>query len=671
MSSSYTHNDHAYAGGSYASYQGGTSHNHSQNQSYNHGPSSSSTSSSPYTSASQPPPSSYAPDGTSRLARDGTQRTAQTHTSRQSSRYTEGAPTTTKTRSNGDRASRSGGTTSNVSRGLALPLSTPRQLGTGLIPSRSSAWFLLVVVLESLTVIGLVAAVFGIVEVRTETLSQDAKTVPVFLALLVFGFLFFIVMALDAFRLHNTIQIYGCLILNLALLITAALQISQVRDAFVNQDEAGLGVPCVNRRSRRCNAVRTLYPDIEPLLIAVPVVVGVAQGPLTYFTLKLSQDFGWEIYRKIGADLRKRRMMLVYQIFVCFLKYTGFFGLAFCIAYLILVSKRHDVEFALTIAAIPAAIVVLFLSAIAVQKELRSLMSFCVLCMLAGIAYFIFKITRIFEPETEQQYRTVRLSLTFFSVLSILSLLTTLALAIVCTLNFGKGLKEAHETMGGLLGTFNRRAARRRQDEAQPVEIEAGEKEGEEVSGSGDGRLAGVGEEDEEDDEAAESRSSLGRAGRGQGQEQGATATVAPAAATGGASYSSYEPPLQQHQDHPYYPASSTLDSPHHPSMSTTTPGTGYSSTSSPTSARPSRALPYSNQEDEAITGRHGARAQSGYAPSFLSNTTGNTHTTASGRRTSGTGRGPLPPVPMPTAGAQAGAGQGAAPALQRRISLD
>lgn len=408
MSSSYPASDGAYTGGSYASYQAATPHSHSRSHNYHHAPSSQSTSSSPYTSAPQAPTASYAPDGSSRLARDGTQRTAQTQTSGQSSRFTE-RTRTANTRSNGDHTSKSGGN-SHVSRGLALPLSTPRQLGSGLIPSRNSAWFLLVVVLESLTVIGLVAAVFGIVEVRTETLSQDAKTVPVFLALLVFGFLFFIVMALDAFRLHNTIQIYGCLILNIALLITAALQISQVRDAFVNQDEAGLGVPCETRRSRRCNAVRTLYPDVEPLLIAVPVVVGVAQIPLTYFSFKLSQDFGWEIYRKIGADLRKRRMMLVYQIFVCFLKYTGFFGLAFCIAYLILVSTRHDAEFGLTIAAIPAAIVVLFLSAIAVQKEVRSLMCFCVLCMLAGVAYFVFKITRIFEPETEEQYRTVRLS---------------------------------------------------------------------------------------------------------------------------------------------------------------------------------------------------------------------------------------------------------------------
>lgn len=408
MSTSYPANESGHAGGSYASYQATPPHGNGHSHNYDHSSSSPSTSSSPYTSAPQPPPSSYAADGTSRLARDGTQRTAQTQTSGQSSPFTE-RTRRANTRSNGDHTSKTGGS-SHVSRGLALPLSTPRQLGSGLIPSRNSAWFLLVVVLESLTVIGLVAAVFGIVEVRTETLSQDAKTVPVFLALLVFGFLFFIVMALDAFRLHNTIQVYGCLILNVALLITAALQISQVRDAFRNQDQAGLGVPCQSRPSRRCNAVRTLYPDVEPLLIAVPVVVGVAQIPLTYFALKLSQDFGWEIYRKIGADLRKRRMMLVYQIFVCFLKYTGFFGLAFCIAYLILVSTRDDAEFGLTIAAIPAAIVVLFLSAIAVQKELRSLMCFCVLCMLAGVAYFVFKITRIFEPETEQQYRTVRLS---------------------------------------------------------------------------------------------------------------------------------------------------------------------------------------------------------------------------------------------------------------------
>ncbi|PWN25710.1 hypothetical protein BDZ90DRAFT_233718 [Jaminaea rosea] len=408
---------------------------------------------SPYAASNAYPPQSSllspANNATSTQANGGLQRgptvtttnTQASHNRRDDTRsaYT-GAASTTNTRP------------SATSRGIGSALRTPRRtLGSGIIPSFSSGLFLAVVVVEAAAIIGLVVSVFGIVEVRTKILTQDAKTVPVFLALFVFGALFFVVIALDAFRLHNTIQIVGCVIYNIALLITASLEVSQVRAAFANQDRYGTGVPCPFNERRRCGAVDTLYPAVRPQLIATPIIIGVAQIPLTLLSFRLWQDFGWEVYKKIGADVIKRRMMLVYQIFVCFLKFDFFFGSAFCIAFLILVSDRGDYEFGLTIAALPIALVILFLSAFAVRKEIYSLMTLCIIAMAAGMVYYIWKLTRIFSSETEQQYRTVRLTLTFFSIFSIVSLGATIALAIWCTINFGKGLREAHESMGGII----------------------------------------------------------------------------------------------------------------------------------------------------------------------------------------------------------------------------
>lgn len=133
---------------------------------------------------------------------------------------------------------------------------------------------------------------------------------------------------------------------------------------------------------------------------------------------------------------------------------------AFCIAFLILVSTRADSEFALTIAALPCALIILFLSAFAVRKEIYSLMCLCIAVMAAGMGYFVWKLTRIFSPGTEEEYRTVRLTLTFFSVFSIVSLAATIVLAIWCTVNFGKGLKEAHESMGGIVDTLDAKIRR-------------------------------------------------------------------------------------------------------------------------------------------------------------------------------------------------------------------
>lgn len=69
----------------------------------------------------------------------------------------------------------------------------------------------------------------------------------------------------------------------------------------------------------------------------------------------------------------------------------------------------------------PVCVVLLFLAAFAVRIESRSLMSVFLLGLLAGITYFIYKLTRIYADATEQDYRTVRLTLTFFSVFSIVS----------------------------------------------------------------------------------------------------------------------------------------------------------------------------------------------------------------------------------------------------------
>ncbi|PWO00593.1 hypothetical protein FA09DRAFT_304815 [Tilletiopsis washingtonensis] len=319
------------------------------------------------------------------------------------------------------------------------------------LPSRWAGAFMITVCVEAAVVITMVAIVFAMIRNRTQAALglqvQDLKTIPVFLALFVFGMLFCVAISLDANRLKNTIQVIGVCIFNLALIVTAALQIPQVKIALRIQNQAIGGVP------------PGLYDEVQKFLIVVPVVTGLAQIPITYLTYKLWGEYGWSVYKALGASIEQRRRFLVYQVFQVLLKYDFFFGVGFTMAYLILVSNRDDAEFGLTIAAIPVCIVLLFVSAFAARKEVKSLMLLCILAFLAGAAYFIYKITRIYAPSTADDYRTVRLTLTFFSIFAIISLFLTLANAIWCLLNFNKGLLEAHDSMGHLIGT-GRRASR-------------------------------------------------------------------------------------------------------------------------------------------------------------------------------------------------------------------
>ncbi|UZJ51097.1 hypothetical protein CBS101457_000417 [Exobasidium rhododendri] len=322
------------------------------------------------------------------------------------------------------------------------------------LPGRWAGALIITVVLEAAVVISMVGIVFGMIRLHTleNHRVQDLKTVSVFFSLTMFGMIFIVLIALDANRLKNTIQVIGVTIFNIALLVTAALEISQVRDALRLQDASGEGVECSEDTGAICSGLNDLFPSVEKYLIVVPVVVGIAQIPLTFIAFKLWSEWGWRIYKLIGADINIRRYYLCYQVLVVLLKFDFFFGSGFTMSYLILVVDRRKWEYGITIAAVPVAVLLLFLCAFSARREIISTMILSILCFIAGGVYFIYKITRIYDPASAASYRTVRLTLTFFSIFATLSLLLTLVNAVLCLFNFGKGLRQAHDAIGHLGG---------------------------------------------------------------------------------------------------------------------------------------------------------------------------------------------------------------------------
>lgn len=121
------------------------------------------------------------------------------------------------------------------------------------------------------------------------------------------------------------------------------------------------------------------------------------------------------------------------------MKFDFFFFLGFTVQFVVVVGGYGRVEYYLTIAAMPVTILILLGAAYFVRHENKVGTWAVIVCYFGGLAYFIFKLFRIYQKA--QQYMPVRKSLTAFAVLAILLLILTVANAFYCMSNYGAGLK--------------------------------------------------------------------------------------------------------------------------------------------------------------------------------------------------------------------------------------
>jgi hypothetical protein len=132
-----------------------------------------------------------------------------------------------------------------------------------------------------------------------------SKTVPTFLSLYIFGFVYELVLVYDALRMKNTIQVIGICICNVGLLIYGAVQIEQIQEAvLVLMDNNGIN--------------KDIWRQTEPFLIAIPCVLAVGTLLMIFVAWKLYDEFAWTIYKHISADLRMKRRYLTYQVCLIF-----------------------------------------------------------------------------------------------------------------------------------------------------------------------------------------------------------------------------------------------------------------------------------------------------------------------------------------------------------------
>lgn len=157
---------------------------------------------------------------------------------------------------------------------------------------------------QALIALAIEAYVFAKFETALQPAAHgetQSQTIPTYLTLFIFGFLYELGLTYDALRNRNTIQIIGLCLYNYGMLIYAAIEMNQVNQAvtfLVSQGE-------MDTRA---------WHFLNPSLIAAPCIIALGSVLMSFIAWKLYQEFAWDIYKSISADLRMRHRYLTYQV---------------------------------------------------------------------------------------------------------------------------------------------------------------------------------------------------------------------------------------------------------------------------------------------------------------------------------------------------------------------
>jgi len=307
-----------------------------------------------------------------------------------------------------------------------------------LLATRAQRAFILTLTLQAIVVVTMVAIIFRKVEVKVDFNKSNYKTLPCYLALFALAEIFELLMAFDALRLRNTIQLLGILLFHMALIAFAAIQIHETESALLNVVDCATDFNLIN-----CDGPGSLWRAVKPFLIVVPCVLGAGGVVIMFWTKELYSEFGWAIFHVVGANPKMKKMYQWYQIMICLLKFDFFFFVGVTMQLLIIVLAKNTAEFGVTVAAIPVVLVLLALCGTAVQREIKWLMTISLVMMLAASSYFLFKLVRIYEPSSKHLYDTTRASLTIFTIVAFLLLFATFAVGLRCFADFDRGLQAS------------------------------------------------------------------------------------------------------------------------------------------------------------------------------------------------------------------------------------
>jgi len=178
------------------------------------------------------------------------------------------------------------------------------------LPNSRWTWaFALIAIFQAIIALAIEGYVFAQFEVNLNPNSKGTSashSIPTYLALFIFGFLYQLVLVYDALRAKNTIQVIGLCLYNAGMLIYSGVQIAQVKEAVDT-----LITPPDGDSPQ---IAEDIWDKLYWFLLACPCVIALGTILLSGVAWKLYHEFAWTIYKNISADLRLKRRYLTFQV---------------------------------------------------------------------------------------------------------------------------------------------------------------------------------------------------------------------------------------------------------------------------------------------------------------------------------------------------------------------
>jgi len=250
----------------------------------------------------------------------------------------------------------------------------------------------------------------------------NARSMPVYHVLFILAQFFQLGIYVDAIYNQNTIQIIALTLFEFGILIYSVIQVFQSEQIL-----------------------KTIPKQITilPYEITIIVLISILATGFAYLAYKLYQEFGWSIYKKIGADMAMRDRYKMYQIFIMLLKFDLFFFVGLSVQILVLVifisNGRADQIAEHIIMSSVISTSMLMAAFLGVKKENKIMMYLFMVGCVGTEVYFMIKLIDISaHPE---KYSGTRIFATFFVCICMILGVVTLTISALCLRNFDKGLK--------------------------------------------------------------------------------------------------------------------------------------------------------------------------------------------------------------------------------------